>query len=179
MNARSIALPLSVVLLTAVLMPAGAQIRTAPVTPSTTKTPIVTKVDPETATINAENAVFHAKQQSIATHLTPSMAALLLKIAANLAAAPPPVSADAAAQTVTAGLGSVGPITPSQTSLLQFVAIQEALQAQLDSMNKSTEMTAMRLQMAMDRRSKFVEALSNIMKKIDSEQESIVQNLKA
>jgi hypothetical protein len=50
--------------------------------------------------------------------------------------------------------------------------------ASLDSMNEMSEMTSMRLQMAMDRRSKFVEALSNIMKKIDSTQETIIQNLK-
>jgi hypothetical protein len=50
--------------------------------------------------------------------------------------------------------------------------------ASLNSMNEMSEMTSMRLQMAMDRRSKFVEALSNIMKKIDSTQETIIQNLK-
>ncbi len=60
----------------------------------------------------------------------------------------------------------------------QLLAIRDNLQGQLDSMNEMSEMTSMRLQMAMDRRSKFVEALSNIMKKIDSTQETIVQNLK-
>jgi hypothetical protein len=67
-----------------------------------------------------------------------------------------------------------GPITTED----QLRAIQSDLQGRLDSMNEMSEMTSMRLQMAMDRRSKFVEALSNIMKKIDSTQESIVQNLK-
>jgi len=57
-------------------------------------------------------------------------------------------------------------------------ATQVQVKGQLDSMNEMSEMTSMRLQMAMDRRSKFVEALSNIMKKIDSTQETIVQNLK-
>jgi hypothetical protein len=60
----------------------------------------------------------------------------------------------------------------------QLLAIRDDLQGQLDNMNEMSEMTSMRLQMAMDRRSKFVEALSNIMKKIDSTQETIVQNLK-
>jgi hypothetical protein len=60
----------------------------------------------------------------------------------------------------------------------QLLAIRADLQGQLDSMSEMSEMTSMRLQMAMDRRSKFVEALSNIMKKIDSTQETIVQNLK-
>jgi hypothetical protein len=64
------------------------------------------------------------------------------------------------------------------TTEAQLVAIRDDLQGQLDSMNEMSEMTSMRLQMAMDRRSKFVETLSNIMKKIDSTQETIVQNLK-
>lgn len=60
----------------------------------------------------------------------------------------------------------------------ELKSIQDDLKGRLDSMNEMSEMTSMRLQMAMDRRSKFVEALSNIMKKIDSTQETIVQNLK-
>jgi hypothetical protein len=57
-------------------------------------------------------------------------------------------------------------------------AVQDDLKSRLDSMNEMSEMTSMRLQMAMDRRSKFVSALSNIMKKISSTQETLVQNLK-
>jgi hypothetical protein len=60
----------------------------------------------------------------------------------------------------------------------QLAAIQANLQGDLDSMNEMSEMTSMRLQMAMDRRSKFIQTLSNVMKKIDSTQETIVQNLK-
>jgi len=67
-----------------------------------------------------------------------------------------------------------GPITTEE----ELRAIQDDLQGRLDSMNEMSEMTSMRLQRAMDRRSKFVEALSNMMKKIDSTQETIVQNLK-
>ncbi|GEM_PF-5968415 len=40
------------------------------------------------------------------------------------------------------------------------------------------ETESVQLQMAMDRQSKFMNALSNILKKIDSTQETIVQNLK-
>jgi hypothetical protein len=67
-----------------------------------------------------------------------------------------------------------GPVTTED----QLHAIRDDLRDRLDSMSAMSEMTALRLQMAMDRRSKFVEALSNIMKKIDSTQETIVQNLK-
>jgi hypothetical protein len=67
---------------------------------------------------------------------------------------------------------------PAKPTYADLKVVQSQLQSSLDSMNEMSEMTSMRLQMAMDRRSKFVEALSNIMKKIDSTQETIVQNLK-
>lgn len=60
----------------------------------------------------------------------------------------------------------------------QLREIRDDLRDRLDSMSAISEMTSLRLQMAMDRRSKLVETLSNIMKKIDETQETIVQNLK-
>jgi len=48
----------------------------------------------------------------------------------------------------------------------------------LDSMNEMSEMNSLRMQMMMDRRSKFISTLSNIMKKITTTQETLVQNLK-
>ena len=56
--------------------------------------------------------------------------------------------------------------------------IQEDLKAQLDSMSEMSEMTSLRLQMTMDRRAKFISTLSNIMKKISTTQDTLVQNLK-
>jgi len=41
-----------------------------------------------------------------------------------------------------------------------------------------SETTSQRLQMTMDRRSKFIETLSNIMKKLSKTSEAVVQNLK-
>jgi predicted nucleic acid-binding Zn-ribbon protein len=69
-------------------------------------------------------------------------------------------------------------VQKAQADLDNLKSIQNNLKGQLDAMNEMSEMTSMRLQMAMDRRSKFVEALSNIMKKIDETSESIVQNMK-
>jgi len=63
-------------------------------------------------------------------------------------------------------------------SISQLKGIQQDLQGDLDSMNEMSEMTSMRLQMAMDRRSKFVETLSNVLKKIDETSDAIVQNMK-
>jgi len=64
------------------------------------------------------------------------------------------------------------------TEVGQLQSIREVLEGKLDSMSEMSEMTSLRLQMAMDRRSKFIETLSNIMKKISSTQETLVQNLK-
>jgi len=52
------------------------------------------------------------------------------------------------------------------------------LKGKLDSMNELSEMTSLRLQMTMDRRSKFISTLSQMMKKISTTQDILVQNIK-
>ncbi|MDR3485882.1 MAG: hypothetical protein P4M05_13350 [Bradyrhizobium sp.] len=47
-----------------------------------------------------------------------------------------------------------------------------------DDMGDMSEMLSMRLQMAMDNRSKFVESLSNIMKEMSNTASQITKNLK-
>jgi hypothetical protein len=64
---------------------------------------------------------------------------------------------------------------PSKSELKE---VQDELKGKLDSMNEMSEMTSLRLQMMMDRRSKFIITLSNIMKKIGATQDTIVQNMK-
>ncbi len=54
----------------------------------------------------------------------------------------------------------------------------DSMLAQLDSMNEISEEMSLRLQMAMDRRSKFISTLSQMMKKISTTQDILVQNLK-
>jgi hypothetical protein len=49
---------------------------------------------------------------------------------------------------------------------------------QLDSLTELSEMESLRLQMALDRRSKFIEALSNVMKKMSDTNDAIIENLK-
>jgi len=51
-------------------------------------------------------------------------------------------------------------------------------QQNLGSMSETSEMDSFRLQMAMDRRSKFMDALSNVMKKTSDTDASIVGSLK-
>ncbi|MEO7240143.1 MAG: hypothetical protein ABIW16_01970 [Sphingomicrobium sp.] len=48
----------------------------------------------------------------------------------------------------------------------------------LDSMSEMGEMESLRLQVAMDRMSKMMSALSNLLKKISDTQNPIVQNIK-
>jgi hypothetical protein len=64
---------------------------------------------------------------------------------------------------------NIGPISspPKQVHVL----------SKLDGMNEMSEMTALRLQMTMDRRSKFIGTLSNIMKKIGHTQDELAQNI--
>ncbi len=52
------------------------------------------------------------------------------------------------------------------------------LKGKLDGMNEMSEMTSLRLQMTMDRRSKFISTLSQTMKKISTTQDILVQNIK-
>jgi len=53
-----------------------------------------------------------------------------------------------------------------------------SLRADIDSMSEMGEMESLRLQMAMDRMSKLMSTLSNILKKMSDTSESIVRNLK-
>ena len=78
-------------------------------------------------------------------------------------------------------------LSTEQSNLLTFYVLAEAARLlshpdeskrKLDSMNEMSEMTSLRLQMTMDRRSKFITTLSNIMKKISTTQDTLVQNIK-
>lgn len=57
-------------------------------------------------------------------------------------------------------------------------SLLDDIKGKLDGMNEMSEMTSLRLQMTMDRRSKFISTLSQIMKKISTTQDTLVQNIK-
>lgn len=59
-----------------------------------------------------------------------------------------------------------------------LVKAMEAMKQDLDSMSEMGEMESLRLQMAMDRMSKMMSTLSNILKKISDTSNQITQNLK-
>jgi hypothetical protein len=66
----------------------------------------------------------------------------------------------------------------ADSKVAKLKPMPDDLKGKLDGINEMSEMTALRLQMTMDRRSKFIGTLSNIMKKIETTMESITQNIK-
>lgn len=75
---------------------------------------------------------------------------------------------------------TIRPLPPRNpnVSVSSLKSLLEETKDQLDGMNELSEMTAMRLQMTMDRRSKFISTLSQIMKKTSTTQDTLVQNIK-
>ena len=67
---------------------------------------------------------------------------------------------------------------PDASSQAQIDTLLDALKNDLDSMSEMSEMESLRLQMAMDRLSKMMSTLSNVLKKISATANSITQNLK-
>ena len=67
---------------------------------------------------------------------------------------------------------------PGQPSKAELDAAIDKAKSDLDSMSEMGEMESLRLQMAMDRMSKKMSALSNLLKKASETQERIIQNIK-
>jgi len=65
-----------------------------------------------------------------------------------------------------------------QVSKADIDIIKDKLKSDLDSMSEMGEMESLRLQMAMDRKSKMMSTISNLLKKISQSAEGIIQNLK-
>ena len=85
------------------------------------------------------------------------------------------------AKVVVAHSGVVRPAhsyRPDIPDLAEPLRLKLDLPVSISSMNEMSEMTSLRLQMMMDRRSKFMSTLSNIMNKISTTQDTLVKNLK-
>ncbi|MFN8264958.1 MAG: hypothetical protein U0T11_02740 [Chitinophagaceae bacterium] len=63
-------------------------------------------------------------------------------------------------------------------SKVEIDRLLKEIKEQTDKMNEMNEMESLRLQMAMDRLSKIMSTLSNMLKKISETSQSITQNLK-
>ena len=75
---------------------------------------------------------------------------------------------------------AIRPLPPrnSDVSVSDLKSLLDEIKDELDSLNDFSEMTSLRLQMTMDRRSKFIETLSQMMKKTSTTQDILVQNIK-
>ncbi|HTN46257.1 MAG TPA: hypothetical protein VL098_07895 [Flavipsychrobacter sp.] len=73
-------------------------------------------------------------------------------------------------------LGKIKDTTAQESAKLDEMI--EKSKADIDSMSEMGEMESLRLQMAMDRMSKMMSVLSNLLKKISDTQQSILQNIK-
>ena len=92
----------------------------------------------------------------------------------------PEALAHAAAQARSANTRGGG-AADSLSFLLLYEAskgLQASTKSNLDSMSEMGEMESLRLQMAMDRLSKMMSTLSNLMQKMSTTQDAIVQNMK-
>lgn len=69
-------------------------------------------------------------------------------------------------------------VTSQNASLLDMKQVLDELKGKLHGLNEMSEMTSLRLQMIMDRRNKFISTLSNIMKKVGTSANSLIQNMK-
>jgi len=65
-----------------------------------------------------------------------------------------------------------------QLQLLVLLQAAQAGQAEVDSLSAMGETQSLRLQMAMDRMSKLMSTLSNVMKKASDTSQSVIQNMK-
>jgi hypothetical protein len=74
----------------------------------------------------------------------------------------------------------IRPLPPrnSDVSVSSLKSLLDENKDRLDGMNELSEMTTLRLQMTMDRRSKFISTLSQMMKKTSTTQDILVQNIK-
>jgi hypothetical protein len=91
-----------------------------------------------------------------------SLAARLAELSASTANLPRPVRLQ----------------SPPEPTYANLQVLQNSLKSQLDSMSEMSDTQSLLLQMSMDRRSKFMETLSNVMKKTSDTQSSILSNLK-
>lgn len=75
---------------------------------------------------------------------------------------------------------TIRPLPPrnSDVSVSGLKSLLDEIKGRLDGLNELSEMTSLRLQMTMDRRSKFISTLSQMMKKMSTTQDILVQNIK-
>jgi hypothetical protein len=125
---------------------------------------------PDIYAIEEANNKFAATRRAIAAYLTPSMAARLERIATSLQGDASVVSSDSVLAYVTNQLSGVYIPTNQQMALLQYVAIQEALDGQLAHVSTGDAVAANK------RIPAYIAALRTIQANMPTP-DSIVQNM--
>jgi hypothetical protein len=69
-------------------------------------------------------------------------------------------------------------LVPAKPTYADVRTLPTQLQTNLNAMNDVSETMQLQLQMAMDRQSKLIETISNLLKKIDDTASTIIQNIK-
>ncbi len=146
------------------------------------------RADQQNHDINLEKSAFRRKQK-LGAILQPS-ARKKLDIAAKklvLSLSRKPERVDPYAYVRREIAGEFVRLSVDQENLLVFYVLAESaslisgrenLKIRTEVMGELSEMGSLRLQMAMDRRSKFISTLGNMMQKISTTQDIMVQNIK-
>jgi hypothetical protein len=145
-------------------------------------------VHKERRDLTLENAAM-ARTQKLAALLQPEARAKLdlatRALLAHLASAPE--NADPFPMVQREVHSRFAHLSGEQSDLLSFYVLAEAariitvpdeLKRSLDGANEMSEMTALRLQMDLDKMSKYISTLRNIMKKISATEDTLVQNIR-
>jgi hypothetical protein len=125
---------------------------------------------PDIYAIEEADNKFAAKRRAIVGYLTPSMAARLGRIATSLQSDASVISSDSVLAYVTNQLSGVYIPTNQQMALLQYVAIQEALDGQMAHVTTGDGVTANK------RIPAYIAALRTIQANMPTD-DSIVQNM--
>jgi hypothetical protein len=84
---------------------------------------------------------------------------------------------DYATMQTPSSVSHTSPPPPPDTSEKSIDNLEE-LEGKLDSLNEQSEILSLKLQMTMDRRDKYMSTLAQIMKKISTTQDTLIQNIK-
>ncbi len=138
---------------------------------------------------HALNQQVRARQTTLAAGLQPSAKAKLSMAVRSVLVfvAKSPLEVDVSGPAGREVKHRFSGLSGPQAELLRFYVLAEVsrillapqeLNRRLEALGGMSEMTSMRLQMMMDRRSKFTSTLSNILKKIAATHDGVVSNLK-
>jgi hypothetical protein len=120
---------------------------------------------PDIYAISNADVKFSAKRKAIAAYLTPSMAARLARIATTLQNDNSLTSSAAIIASTNSQLNGVVIFTNLQLSMLEYIPIQEALEARLAQGHVTTQLLA------------FAEALRTLQANFASADDNLVQNM--